>query len=559
MVKKKSREIQKLLDMSNSGNFRSTYQLAMSYLKGIGVNKSLKDAELLMKLCAEQLDKYQFRIESIKLLNFRGYENLTVNFSPKSNIAVIVGNNGSGKSTILDAIKKSLTHLSSRLTTRSFNGDSIDLLEINNCNEADFATIIPTLTLNNHPFKMELSQSKPLKPNKDSKYEEINVLANIFKQVNSVNNDFNFPLLACYNVERANEVTTKDIENSAEIKDNQIWDKSKAYSKSLNGKADFKLFFRWFKESIEEENADNSDVKALKATIKSKEEELNNPILKELISDSGSSSSAKALIEKYAKDINDLKLKLNSSSNLKNKTLEVVRGAIYTFLPGFSNLNLQLNPLDLTMMKNGVVLSVLQLSQGEKSILALVADIARRLTLLNPKEDFPLNGTGIVLIDEIDLHLHPEWQQLVIPRLQTTFPNIQFIITTHSPQVLTTVDVKNIIKLKKELDLETNDFLSSVEYPQFQTFGFDSSTVMNEIMDTAQRPENKFSKKLSKYISLIEQSVDLEKPDVVALKDSLQTHFGENHPAIIECNRLIRMQKRKKLLGNKLAKARHDA
>jgi len=72
-------------------------------------------------------------------------------------------------------------------------------------------------------------------------------------------------------------------------------------------------------------------------------------------------------------------------------------------------------------------------SQGEKSLMALVGDIARRLAMMNPGLENPLHGEGIVLIDEIDLHLHPQWQRGIIQRLRDTFPKCQFLLATHSP------------------------------------------------------------------------------------------------------------------------------
>jgi len=73
--------------------------------------------------------------------------------------------------------------------------------------------------------------------------------------------------------------------------------------------------------------------------------------------------------------------------------------------------------------------------------------LAFRLTIANPEKDDPLQGQGIVIIDEIDLHLHPQWQRRIIPQLRKTFPNIQFIVTTHSPLVLESLDLDNIIVL----------------------------------------------------------------------------------------------------------------
>lgn len=88
------------------------------------------------------------------------------------------------------------------------------------------------------------------------------------------------------------------------------------------------------------------------------------------------------------------------------------------------------------------ILPVSVLSDGVRAMVSLTADLAWRCAKLNPhlKEQAYQETQGIVLIDEVDIHLHPVWQQKVIPSLQKTFSKIQFIVTTHSPQVLTTVD-----------------------------------------------------------------------------------------------------------------------
>jgi hypothetical protein len=88
-------------------------------------------------------------------------------------------------------------------------------------------------------------------------------------------------------------------------------------------------------------------------------------------------------------------------------------------------------------------LNINQLSSGERNLLALVGDIAIRLIQLNPNVTNPLEeGRGIILIDEIDLHLHPLWQRKVIPKLREIFSEIQFVVTTHSPFVVQSVEAK---------------------------------------------------------------------------------------------------------------------
>lgn len=139
----------------------------------------------------------------------------------------------------------------------------------------------------------------------------------------------------------------------------------------------------------------------------------------------------------------------------------------------------------MTVQKSGIELSVNQLSDGERNTLALVGDIARRLSLLNLKGDADaiLAGQGVVLIDEIELHLHPKWQREVISKLETTFPNCQFIVTTHSPQVLSQVHEDDvwILRLNQQGEVEA-------ARPQ-ASYGLDSNRILEEIMDVPERPQ----------------------------------------------------------------------
>jgi predicted ATP-binding protein involved in virulence len=91
------------------------------------------------------------------------------------------------------------------------------------------------------------------------------------------------------------------------------------------------------------------------------------------------------------------------------------------------------------------------LSDGEKSIISIVTDIARRLTLLNPDLQNPCHGSGIVLIDELDLHLHPRWQRIIVSKLRDIFPEIQFICTSHSPFIVQSMGEGELIKLDGEI------------------------------------------------------------------------------------------------------------
>lgn len=524
MEKKLPSRITKLIKKSEGGDFASSYQLYKVFgSKEYGVELDEEKSNHFKELSAKQIEGGKLRVADIHLENYKGFESLIMDFSLKKNSTVLVGNNGCGKSTILDAIQKGLTHLSSRLSTRSHNGDGIEKHELKK--GQSYASIAINYDYMGILFPMIIATTEPGYEDKaKSNYSGINDLGNIFKTAHSINPNVSFPLIAMYTVERANDVSTRDIENSEEIKEAQIWDKFKAYNKSLTGKADFKLFFRWFKELIEIENSDNADITALRAEIRAKEKDLDNPLLKALLAENKNSETTKKLLEDHQNSLKVLKEKLNNYYSVNSKTLHTIEDAIYSFLPGFSNLKLQRAPLDLTVDKDNVSLSVLQLSQGEKSILALIADIARRLALLNPMSVNPLDGSGIVLIDEIDLHLHPSWQQNIIPRLEKTFKNIQFIVTTHSPQVCHTIDSQNIWLLKNGQKFKAPKGVR----------GAISSWVLENLFEVAQRPpEDKYTKLLQEYKNLV-FSEKYASEDARKLGTTLSQHFGPDDETLVE-------------------------
>mgnify|MGYP000614132610 CR=1 FL=1 len=116
--------------------------------------------------------------------------------------------------------------------------------------------------------------------------------------------------------------------------------------------------------------------------------------------------------------------------------------------------------------------------------LALFGDLARRIALANPSRSNPLEGEGIVLIDEIELHMHPSWQRKILGALKSTFPNIQFIITTHSPQVISEVDDSyNLFGLKQEND--------DVTVKPYNVHGWDTNGILHSIMHKAKNENAK--------------------------------------------------------------------
>jgi predicted ATP-binding protein involved in virulence len=157
------------------------------------------------------------------------------------------------------------------------------------------------------------------------------------------------------------------------------------------------------------------------------------------------------------------------------------------------------------------------------------------LAIANPSLDDPLQGEGIVLIDEIELHLHPQWQHKIIPRLTETFPNCQFIVTTHSPQVLSHVQPENIYILQST----PNGIIAS--HPE-SSYGRDSNQILENTMDSPSRNE-KTTKDILELFRLIDRNdfVGAKK-----LRQKIGSEIGFDEPELLRAGVVI---KRKEILG----------
>ena len=150
----------------------------------------------------------------------------------------------------------------------------------------------------------------------------------------------------------------------------------------------------------------------------------------------------------------------------KSPVLEAVRNALSIFVTSYRNPRIETRPLRFVMDRvdeDGSFheLRIEQLSEGYKIVIAMVADLAARMAEANPGMDNPLEASGIVLVDEIDLHLHPQWQREIILQLTTVFKNIQFIVTTHSPIiVMGAANVAQVVNLNMT-DNEAEDVSKS--------------------------------------------------------------------------------------------------
>ena len=222
------------------------------------------------------------------------------------------------------------------------------------------------------------------------------------------------------------------------------------------------------------------------------------------------------------------------------KEVSAVRQAISSMIPEVSDPRTESNPPRFVVSQKseqGQVekLSLDQLSGGYRIVLALAADLARRMITGNPHRDDPLKSEAVVLIDEVELHLHPGWQQRILGDLQRTFPNAQFIVSTHSPQVLTTVEPQRIV----ELSWEGDRIVAGA--PGGATYGAEAGDVLSVVMGVKERPENEFTKALEQYRYLIREG-QWESKEALSLRSSLE-RMSPYDPALDRADLEIRRRK----------------
>lgn len=336
------------------------------------------------------------QIKRFTLVNFRGIEKMVLDFEGKKTVA-LVGINGVGKSSILDALAIALSSLTSRIVgqpskSRSISKDDIKI-------GTDYTRLhVETTLLESYNVDWAIALNRKAGKHPSDRSSDLSRLNEAADGVESEVGRYEFigdksielPLAVYYDVHRA------VLDVPLRVREHLVNTIAEGYDDALgHGGADFKRFFIWFRNQEDLENENSRDI-----------------------------------------------------PGYRDPELSAVRRAIETFT-GFKDVRVRRKPaLRMTVLKGELEFNVLQLSDGEKCLLAMVGDLARRLTLLNREVPDPLQGKGVVLIDELDLHLHPGWQRTVVANLENTFPNCQFIITTHSPQILGELPAESVMLLK---------------------------------------------------------------------------------------------------------------
>jgi predicted ATP-binding protein involved in virulence len=206
-----------------------------------------------------------------------------------------------------------------------------------------------------------------------------------------------------------------------------------------------------------------------------------------------------------------------------------------SLLPGFKNLKLQLEPKPRFFIeKNSTRLPLEQLSDGERGLIALAFDLTRRLALANPESENPIiEGKASVLIDEIELHLHPLWQRQVLNRLKEIFANCQFIATTHSPLVLGEVEARCVRFLDRD---DLGRVFCTVPN---EAYGMDANRVLEELMGARVR-----TREMDDQLKVLFQQIDNEDFDAARqTMNALREKLGEHDPELTRASSLIKFLK----------------
>jgi predicted ATP-binding protein involved in virulence len=447
-------------------------------------------------------------IKRVILNGIGPFETLEIPLAPTnqnpSKVTAFVGSNGTGKTSVLQALATSLSWFTARLRTEKSSGNQLSEDFIFNAANAcaikiDISDSLWSSAHSNgsetgHIFQWTLAKTrKGRKVHYPSQLNDCTQLANHYRNALSNNDQTSLPLIAFYPVERS----VLDI--PLKIKTKHTFLQLDGYDNSLNHGIDFRRFFEWFREREDSENESG--------------------ISEDLLSEMRQKLEINQDVWQQLKQL---------QASAKDRQLTAVRTAMRQFMPHMENLRVRRRPrLHMAIDKNGETLNVAQLSQGEKSLMALVGDIARRLAMLNPALDNPLTGDGIILIDEVDLHLHPSWQRSLIDRLTQTFPNCQFVITTHSPLVIS--DCKDVLVYTL-----TNGKLQEIP----SQYGQDANTVLLDVMDTSIRnPEIEI-----KLNDLLDAIQDSNLAQAQKLLTELTVELPANHLELVKAKLLIRKQ-----------------
>ena len=440
------------------------------------------------------------RIDKLYLQNFRCYDELKLEFD--KNMTVIVGENGKGKTAILDALAISLEPYLRALGCKGRNMGERDVRRIKDAGDESITRILRMKSKYPVTIKVEgenageaMTWSRELKSERGrTTSNNAKELADygkvLYEGINSVGDEkIVLPVLAYYGTSRM-------------WNDSKLFNKSKkidlprsvGYEECIEPSSSYNTFGQWFKYAMF--SATEFD-RAVNETGEKRE----NPY---------------ALV------------------------LRAVRQAVTACLKsmGWTDINFSFAQQEFVLTHPDMgELTIDVLSDGARSVISMAADLAYRMVRLNPDlgERAALDTPGVVLIDEVDMHLHPSWQQTILYDLQEAFPKVQFIVTTHSPQVLTSVNPESI------RILQWGHAFEGVRTPEF-SLGAESYQLLKDIQNVETRPQAlPIVKDLARYLELVGED-KWDSKEALELRARLDEWAQGREPALLRADMDIRMR-----------------